>query len=228
MQEEAREEVWWLSARGRLLPPHSSRRAWRLAARFLEFISASRSGAAGWARPASPAGRSSLLSGEAGSLVCGLVQLGVARPASSRRLPAHSGPMGPTRCENSTLFLWQLALSVQGSRWNGRGDPQGQSRSPAFGVLATGGVSAVSRPMLTLSAGPGTAGRSRWPMPLGWPGQRWKQCPVPRARSGSSHRPGAHCSQRAWGCPSSTPTPISPPRRVIRWASPCHWALPLA
>lgn len=45
---------------GLLLPPHSSKRAWGLAARFLEFTSASRSEAEGWARPASPEGRSTL------------------------------------------------------------------------------------------------------------------------------------------------------------------------
>lgn len=59
MQEEAREEVRWLSALG---PPPSlytgSWQAWALAAKLLEVTSASRSGAEGWARPASPKGRS--------------------------------------------------------------------------------------------------------------------------------------------------------------------------
>lgn len=59
MQEEAREEVRWLSALG---PPPSPRTgSWQpraLAAKVLEVTSASRSGAEGWARPVSPNGRS--------------------------------------------------------------------------------------------------------------------------------------------------------------------------
>lgn len=80
-------------------------------------------------------------------------------------------PWAPTRCENSTLFLWQLALSVHGSRWNRRRDPLGTKEEP--GLWCSGHwrcqchLKAHAHPFLRA---PGIAGHSHWPMPLGRPG----------------------------------------------------------
>lgn len=65
------------------------------------------------------------------SLVCGLVlqPQGQRGPAFSRYHLAHPCPWDPTSCEDSTLFLWQLALSVHSSKENRGVDPQGQRRS---------------------------------------------------------------------------------------------------
>lgn len=130
--------------------------------------------------------------------------------------------MGSTSCENSTLFLWQLSLSVHGSRWNTRGDPQGQSGSQGSDVLATGNVSAVSRSELasprdlqaqqedTTSAhasGPDKGALGAMPCIQGAP---WFQLQV--------------LGHAAAGAPRAAPffsSPLPSPRQAVRGASPC-------
>lgn len=102
------------------LPPHGSSQAWGLAAKFLEVISASRSEAEGWAKPASQQDRRMLPEWGDWESDLSVYPTPGAAPPCLRQVSPRSFPGAPTWCESSTPSLWQQAPGVHGSRWTRR------------------------------------------------------------------------------------------------------------
>lgn len=123
--------------------------------------------------------------------------------------------MGPHEVENSTLFLWQWALSVHGSRWTRRRTPRDTAGARAL-VFWPLEVSVWSQgPCSPFPQGPQHSRRPHWPK--GLLGELWEQWRASRGLSASSRRPTAHFL--------SPQLPLSHLHQVIRRHLPACWPL---